>query len=77
MEVGARRTGRLLAADAGRRPRHGAEADRDGRYDHLEIWWELAEDRHGELVRGERIAQEHVIAALGRLTLPERYFGVR
>lgn len=37
----------------------------------------VAEDRYGELVGEERVAQEHVIAALDRLTPPERYFGVR
>ncbi|WAL67699.1 hypothetical protein ORV05_07950 [Amycolatopsis cynarae] len=45
--------------------------------DDLSVHRELAEDRHGELVREERIAQAQVIAALDRLTPPERYFGVQ
>ena len=53
------------------------KADRGGRYDHLEIWWEIAEDRHGELVGQERIAQAGAIGALERLPLPDRLFGVR
>ncbi|MEU5264131.1 hypothetical protein [Amycolatopsis sp. NPDC021455] len=51
------------------------KADRGGRYDLLELWWEIAEDRHGELVRQERIAQAGVIGELERLPLPERFFG--
>ncbi|WAL70022.1 hypothetical protein ORV05_08545 [Amycolatopsis cynarae] len=52
------------------------KAERE-RPDDLGVYRELAEDRHGELVREERIAQAHVIAALDRLTPPERYFGVQ
>ncbi|MCR6487217.1 hypothetical protein M8542_30750 [Amycolatopsis sp. OK19-0408] len=43
--------------------------------DGLSVYLELAEDRHGELVREERVAQEHAIAALEALPLPARYFG--
>lgn len=50
------------------------KADRD-HPDDLEIWWELAEDRHGELRRHERIAEVGAIGALEALPLPERYFG--
>jgi hypothetical protein len=50
-------------------------ADRD-RPDDLGVYCELAEDRFGELVREERVAQGHVIGALERLAPFERYFGV-
>jgi hypothetical protein len=54
------------------------KADRDQPADHpddLEIWWEIAEDRHAELRRHEQIAEVGVIGALEALPLPERYFG--
>ena len=51
------------------------KADRGGRYDLLELWWEIAEDRFGELVRHERIAQAGAIGKLERLPLPARLFG--
>ena len=55
-----------------------AERRADGdRLDDLGVYRELAEDRFGELVTEERIAQAHVIDALERLAPPERYFGVR
>lgn len=44
--------------------------------DDLEIYRELAEDLHGELIRQERVAQRDAIEALEQLTLPARYFGV-
>jgi hypothetical protein len=50
-------------------------ADRD-RPDDLGVYRELAEDRFGELVGPDQDAQAHVIEALERLALPERYFGV-
>jgi hypothetical protein len=46
------------------------------RSDVMWVHYELAEDCYGELERQERVAQQHVIAGLEQLALPERFFGV-
>lgn len=50
-------------------------AERGERTDSLGSYCELAEDLYGERVRYERDVQRDAIAALERLSLPERYFG--